>query len=113
MRSPRAQHNERHQARGDGVFAPVAYVEYQAHAPIGAFAPGAVGKYDGQAHEGEEGKEQGDVLVAEGADRQEHATKEGTDGANDNSDGDPDGTHKHETVIGVEQAFDSAQSAAF
>ena len=53
------------------------------------------------------------MLVAEGADRQEHATKEGTDGANDNSDGDPDGTHKHETVIGVEQAFDSAQSAAF
>ena len=97
----------------NGVFAPVAYVEYQAHAPIGAFAPGAVGKYDGQAHEGEEGKEQGDVLVAEGADRQEHATKEGTDGTNDNADRDSDGAHEHETAIGVDQAFYSAQSAAF
>lgn len=53
------------------------------------------------------------MLIAEGADRQEHATKEGTDGANDNSDGDPDGTHKHETAIGVEQVFDSARCAAF
>lgn len=53
------------------------------------------------------------MLVAEGADRQEHATKEGTNGADDNSDVDPDGTHEHETAIGVEQAFDSARSAAF
>ncbi|WP_156600055.1 hypothetical protein [Collinsella aerofaciens] len=53
------------------------------------------------------------MLVAEGADCQKHATKEGTDGANDNSDGDPDGTHKHETAIGVEQVFDSARCTAF
>lgn len=113
MRSPRAQHNERHQARGDGVFAPVAYVEYQAHAPIGAFALGAVGKYDGQAHEGEEGKEQGDVLVAEGTDRQEHTSKERADGTNDNANRDSDSTHEHEAAIGVDQAFDSARYVAF
>ena len=28
MRGPRAQHNERHQTRGDGVLASVTYVEY-------------------------------------------------------------------------------------
>lgn len=67
---------------------------------------------DVQAHEGEEGKEQRDVLVAEGADRQEHTTKKGTDGANDNADRDSDGAHEHETAIGVDQAFDSARSAA-
>lgn len=113
VRPPRAQHNERHQTRGDGVLASVTYVKYQAHAPIGAFAPGAVGKYDGKAHEGEEGKEQCDVFVAEGADCQKHASKECTDGANDDADRDSDGTHKHEAAIGVEQAFDSARYVAF
>lgn len=72
-----------------------------------------VGKYDGQAHEGEKGKEQGDVLVAEGADRQKHTSKERADGTNDNADRDSDGTHKHETAIGVEQVFDSARCTAF
>jgi len=53
------------------------------------------------------------VLVAEGADCQKHAPKERADGTNGNADRDPDGTHKHETAIGVEQAFYSARSAAF
>ena len=53
------------------------------------------------------------MLVAEGADRQEHTTKKGTDGANDNADRDSDGAHEHETAIGVDQAFDFARSAAF
>ena len=113
MRGPRAQHNERHQTRGDGVLASVTYVEHQTHAAVGALAPGAVGKHDGQAHEGEEGKEQYDVLVTEGANCQEHTTKKGTDGANDNADRNSDGAHEHETAIGVDQAFDSAQSATF
>ena len=113
VRPPRAQHNERHQTRGDGVLASVTYVKYQAHAAVGALAPGAVGKYDGQAHEGEEGKEQGDVIVAESADRQEHATKEGANGADDDANRDSDSTHKHETTIGVDQAFDSARCAVF
>ena len=53
------------------------------------------------------------MLVAEGTDRQEHATKEGTDGANDDANRDSDGTHKHEAAIGVEQAFDSARCTVF
>ena len=113
MRPPRAQHNERHQTRGDGVLASVTYVEHQTHAAVGALAPGAVGKYDGQAHEGEKGKEQYDVRVPEGANCQEHATKEGADGSNDDANRDSDGTHKHEATIGVDQAFNSARSAAF
>lgn len=113
VRPPRAQHNERHQTRGDGVFAPVAYVKYQAHAAVGALAPSTVGKHDGKAREGEEGKKQGNVLVAEGANRQKHASKESTDGANDNSDGDSDGAHEHETAIGVDQSFNPARCAAF
>lgn len=59
------------------------------------------------------GKEQGDVLVAEGADCQEHATKEGTNCADDDANRDSDGTHEHEAAIGVDQAFDSARCAAF
>ena len=85
----------------------------QAHAAVGALAPSTVGKHDGKAHKGEEGEEQGDVFVAEGADRQKHASKERADGANDDTDGDSDGTHKHKTAIGVEQTFDSARCAAF
>ena len=57
--SPRAQHNERHETRGDDVFAPVAYVKYRAHAAVGALAPSTVGKHDGKAREGEEGRKQG------------------------------------------------------
>ena len=53
------------------------------------------------------------MLVTEGANRQKHATKERADGANDNADGDSDSTHEHEAAIGVDQAFDSARSAAF
>lgn len=53
------------------------------------------------------------MLVTEGANCQEHTTKKGTDGANDNADRDSDGTHKHEATIGVDQAFNSARCAAF
>lgn len=91
----------------------MAYVEYQAHAAFGALAPGAVGKHDGKTREGEKGKEQCDALVAEGANRQKHASKERADSTNDNADGDSGSTHERETAIGVEQTFDSARSAAF
>ena len=113
VRDPRAQHNERHQTRGDGVLASVAYVEHQTHTAVGALAPGAVGKHDGKARKSEKGEQQRDVRVPEGANCQEHTTKKGTDGTNDNADGDSDCAHKHEATIGVEQAFDSARSAAF
>lgn len=53
------------------------------------------------------------MLVAEGTDHQEHATKEGTNGADDDANRDSDSTHKHEAAIGADQAFDSARSAAF
>lgn len=113
MRGPRAQHNERHQTWGDGVLASVAYVEHQTHAAVGALAPGAVGKHDGKARKSEKGEQQRDVRVPEGADCQEHATKEGTNCADDDANRDSDGTHNHEAAIGVDQAFDSARSAAF
>ena len=113
MRGPRAQHNERHQTWGDGVLASVAYVEHQTHAAVGALAPGAVGKHDGKARKSEKGEQQRDVRVPEGANCQEHTTKKGTDGANDNADRDSDGAHEHETAIGVDQAFNPARCAAF
>ena len=53
------------------------------------------------------------MLVAEGADCQEHATKEGTNCTDDDANRDSDGTHKHEAAIGVEQAFDSARCTVF
>ena len=53
------------------------------------------------------------MRVPEGDNCQEHTTKKGTDDANDDADRDSDGTHKHEAAIGVDQAFDSARSAAF
>ena len=53
------------------------------------------------------------MLIAEGADRQEHATKEDTNGADDDANRDSDGTHEHEAAIGVDQAFNPARCAVF